>query len=355
MILTKEVKIKLNAQNIKHYRDLGYICNPHDEILIKVEHLSNGSNYKVKVKCDKCENIKELIYNKYIKNISNGGYYSCSNKCSVEKSEEKCLEKYGKKSYTKTNECKEKIKRTKKEKYDNENYNNKEKIKEINLKLYGYENVFQNNDIKEKIKKTKKEKYNDEFFTNREKSKKTCLDRYEVESYTQTQEYKKYMKSLTFDYNIIQEKFKKTCLKRYGVEYPAQNIDIFNKTQKSQLKIKYYKNIRYQGTYELDFLIFCDSIGLLNELTKIYSFNYLYQNKNKIYHPDFYIKKLNLIIEIKSSYYYNLYIEKNICKQNCCIDKNYNFLFIIDKNYDNFIKKLGELNNLNPLIININF
>ena len=51
MILTKEVEIKLNAQNIRHYRNLGYKCNTQDEICVKIEHLSEGSNYKVNVKC----------------------------------------------------------------------------------------------------------------------------------------------------------------------------------------------------------------------------------------------------------------------------------------------------------------
>jgi len=343
MILTKEVEIRLNAQNIRHYRDLGYKCNPHDEICVKIEHLSEGSNYRISVKCDKCGIEKELPYFKYIKNINRGGYYSCSNKCSIEKAEEKCLKNYGIKNYMQTVEFKDKSKNTKKEKYGDENYNNLERMKETCLEKYGAENVFQNNNIKEKSKKTKKEKYNDEFFTNKIKSKKTCLDRYGFESYTQTQKHKNYMKSIIFDYDIIQKKYKKTCLEKYGFEYPAQNIDIYTKTQKSQLKIKYYKNIKYQGTYELDFLILCDNIGILQKLTKIKSLKYTYINKNKIYHPDFFIQELNLIIEIKSEYYYNLYLEKNICKKNSCLDQKYNFIFIIDKKYDEFLEKIKAI------------
>ena len=93
MILTKEVEIKLNAQNIRHYRNLGYKCNTHDEICVKIEHLSEGSNYKVNVKCDKCGKEKKLTYHKYIRNINRGGYYSCSNKCSIEKNEKKMFKK----------------------------------------------------------------------------------------------------------------------------------------------------------------------------------------------------------------------------------------------------------------------
>ena len=62
----------------------------------------------------------------------------------------------------------------------------------------------------------------------------------------------------------LHKKIKVFCaendLKKYGYEYPAQNSDIYIKTQKSQFKVKEYKGIKYQGTYELDFLKFCDNI-----------------------------------------------------------------------------------------------
>ena len=347
MIITKEVKIKINPQNIKHYINLGYVCNPRDEIIIKTEHLSKGSNYKIRVKCDKCGKEKNLIYLKYFENINRGGYYSCSNKCSVEKQENYFLEKYGVKIIFQNENIKNLSKQTKLKKYGDENYNNINKNIKTNLEKYGCENVSSSQIIKNKKKETNLKNWGVEnVFQNediKEKSKQTCLEKYGVKSYTQTDEYKNYIKSLNIDYNVIQEKMKITCLKKYNCEYSAQNIDIFNKTQMIQLKMKYYKDIRYQGTYELDFLIFCDNNNILNELTKIKSLKYFYENKNKIYHPDFFIQKLNLIIEIKSDYYYNLYLEKNLCKQNSCIKQNYDFMFIINKNYDNFIEKVKAI------------
>jgi hypothetical protein len=59
--------------------------------------------------------------------------------------------------------------------------------------------------------------------------------------------------------------------------------------------------------------------------------------KNKIYFPDFYIPKLNLIVEIKSSYFYNLEEEINLTKKSYSELNNYNFIFIIDKDYSNFL------------------
>ena len=147
MIIDKEIEIVLNSQNIKHYWNLGWDCKPNDKIIIPVDNLSKGSNYKINVKCDICDNIKLLIYNKYLKNVENGGFYSCSNKCSVIKYEQKCLYKYGVK------------------------------------------NIFQDENIKNKSKETKRNKYGDENYNNPEKNKKTCVERYGVEYYTMSDEY----------------------------------------------------------------------------------------------------------------------------------------------------------------------
>jgi hypothetical protein len=52
--------------------------------------------------------------------------------------------------------------------------------------------------------------------------------------------------------------------------------------------------------------------------------------------PDFFIENKNLIIEIKSTYYFNLHKEKNILKKNYTISSGYNYLLIVDKDYDEF-------------------
>ena len=142
MILTKEIKIKTNAQNIRHYRDLGYGCNPGDEIIVKVFDLSKGSNYKIKVKCDKCGKEKELTYVKYLKNINNGNYYSCSNKCSNDKCVSYCLNKYGVNNISKCQNIINKIKKTKFKRYGDATYNNIEKCRSTCLERYGCDNFF---------------------------------------------------------------------------------------------------------------------------------------------------------------------------------------------------------------------
>jgi len=68
---------------------------------------------------------------------------------------------------------------------------------------------------------------------------------------------------------------------------------------------------------------------------------YEFNNKEKVYYPDFYYQPLNLIIEIKSSYTFYKDLDKNLIKQKQCLDKGYNFIFIIDKKYDEFEKLLN--------------
>ena len=144
MILDNTIEIKLNAQNIKHYRNFGYICNPGDEIIVKISELSKGSNYKISVMCDLCLSKKELVYHKYLKNINNGGYYSCSNKCSVEKYKNRMLNSYSVENIFQLNSIKDKAKKTKLEKYGDENYNNY--VKAIETKMDNIVNLEKNCD-----------------------------------------------------------------------------------------------------------------------------------------------------------------------------------------------------------------
>jgi hypothetical protein len=46
--------------------------------------------------------------------------------------------------------------------------------------------------------------------------------------------------------------------------------------------------------------------------------------------------KHSIIIEIKSTYTYNKDLEKNIAKQDACVQQGFNFIFIINKDYSNF-------------------
>ncbi len=375
MIIDKNILIKIDRRNVEYYKNINKNIQLRDVIKINVEELQRGSNKKIKVKCDKCGKEKMDKFYSYMNNYENDNIYlcaSCSAKNKVHKIKKTNLEKYGVDCYTKTDEYKERVRLTNLEKYGVENVSQAKEIKvkkkETNLKNWGAENVFQSEEIKKISKKTKKEKYGDENFTNREKSKKTCMKnngvewptqsdkviekrnlnnkkKWGLEHYSQTKEYqdrvketclKKYGKSSYLSTDECQEKSRKTCREKYGVDYPSQNLDI-HKKQFPKMK-KHEIGIKYQGSYEKDFLDLCKKLNLNVSRGKIIKFKY--KNKDKVYFPDYYLEKFNLIVEIKSSYTYELHKELNLAKQKVVKNKGYDFIFIVDKKYDDFLSKI---------------
>lgn len=326
MIKSKEVDILITNRNINYYRD--FIKDIKTGLIsIKIENLYTGSKVKILTECDICNRIKELSYDKYLKNISRGGFYACSNKCAVIKGENTCLKKYG-------------------TKYALQNEVVKENLREYFIDRFGYDNPSKNIEVQNRRDNTMMERFgvktniilpethkkavessmSDESI---KKRSSTMMERFGVDNPTKSKE--------------IYDKIINTNLERFGCEFPAQNSEIFDKTQKAQFKMKIYKDLRYQGTYELDFLKYCEDNKILEKISKIKSIKYNFNGKDKFYHPDFYIKKLNLIVEIKSDYYYKLYLDKNLSKQKSCLDKGYDFMFIINKDYSEFIEKIKTI------------
>jgi hypothetical protein len=128
------------------------------------------------------------------------------------------------------------------------------------------------------------------------------------------------------------EKFKETCLKLYGVESPLQNREIFEKKCKTSKLIKQYKDTKlwYQGSYELDFLE--KYYHKFPDMERGPSIKY----ENGIYFSDFYIPSLNLVVEIKGSYYFKIHNKTIKLKKDATLNKGYNYIMIIDKNYEDF-------------------
>ena len=184
------------------------------------------------------------------------------------------------------------------------------------FKKYGYSSSLKNKEVRERGKKTKKERYDNENYTNMEKMKQTKKEKYGNENYNNP------------------EKNKMTCLEKYGVESVMQNKNLFEKNQRSSFKLKQFRNtnINYRGTYELDFLEhFYDKYRDLQNGPTI---RYIFNNKNKVYFPDFLIPSLNLIIEIKNSYLLKRDKNQIEAKEKATADKGFSYLIIVDKNYE---------------------
>jgi len=285
MILQDSIKIEIKRANVRFYKSK-YNCKVGDVVDISIEDLPNESSNEINVKCDVCGFEKQLSYRKYRKNINRQGYYSCSSRCSTEKKRKTFMDNYGFDNPNKSVEVRNKTKKT-------------------CLEKYGFDNPNKSVEV-------------------RNKTKKTCLEKYNNETYLNS--------------NI----FKANMLQSYGVENPMMSIVVNNNRIKNSFKINDYYLIKYQGKYELDFLIFCKKNHIFVEKPN-FSISYTYLSEEKKYLPDFYISGLNLIIEIKSTYYFNLHKEKNIKKIESVKDNGYNFILILDKNYKEF-KEFYEKN-----------
>jgi len=290
MIINEKICVKL-SKGLKGY--LGDKCTTKvgEMIEINVSDLSKGSNMLITAKCEVCDKIKTLKYRYYIENINNGNYFSCSKKCSAQKRINTNVEKYGVENVSQSNKI-------------------KDKKKESSIEKYGCINPFQSEDVKDKIKKSNLEKYG-------------CINPSQSDK--------------------IKDKIKKSNLEKYGVENPQQNLEIYEKTQKTRLLVKKYKNteLSYQGTYELDFLNkYYDKLKIKKGETIMYNFN----NELKAYHPDFYIEDFNLLVEIKSTYIWELLLDKNLAKVEHLNQNNIKYIIIFDKNYDELEKILTQRN-----------
>jgi hypothetical protein len=190
--------------------------------------------------------------------ISKGYARHCNHECSCKNEEIRkikyenmktaLIEKYGVDNAGKIYGYSDKVKKTKKERYGDENYNNPIKNKETNLKNHNGKHSTGTIEYKEKYKKTVKEKYGVEHHTQsdivKEHNKSTCRERYGVDYAQQNKEIKQ--KGLDTNQeryggvlhgsNILSKKIKETMVERYGVEYSQQNKDIQEKTKKTNLE-----------------------------------------------------------------------------------------------------------------------
>ena len=272
-------------------------------------------------KCKICNNNTEFLV------FSIGYKNCCSKKCTNIYNREKSvggqIKKHGCEIGFGTSYFMEKTEETVKKKYSVNNISQLVKIKkkkeETCLKNHGVKAGFAD---KEKREKTSLEKYGVRYYCNKEKYKQTCLERYGVEHALQN--------------NDIRKKQQNTCEKLYGVKNVMHNKEIYNKAQKNGFISKKYKNtdLWYQGSYELDFLEkYYDKYP---DIKRGPTIRYLFENREKVYYPDFYIPSLNLVIEIKSSYWYKIHKEIILKKGKAVIFDGFNYILILEKDYSTF-------------------
>lgn len=134
------------------------------------------------------------------------------------KNEQTCLQRYGKKHYSQTEEYLDKVKKHNNIKFGKDFYSQTdewlERVKNACNNKFGTDNAFKSNFIKQKIKQTKENKYGNPNYNNRKLAEQTCQKLYGVKNYTQTEECK------------IKSKFTRIS---NGNQYPDNIVDKFLK------------------------------------------------------------------------------------------------------------------------------
>lgn len=284
MIISEEIEIVVSKPNIKFYREK-YKCKVGDKIKINVEDLSSGSEIKIKVCCDVCNLEKDLSYRKYLKNVNKQGYYTCSSKCSRLKVKQTCLTRFGVDNPMKLDIIKTKVQNTCLEKYGDINF--------AKTNLYEH------------------------------KRRNKCLEKYNHPTY------------------VGSEEFKKNMIDSFGLDNPMKSSCLNQKRIKSSFKSDYFGEVKYQGKYELDFLKLCDKLNISIERPG-FSINYFIDGEERKYIPDFFIQNKNLIIEVKSTYFYNLHLMCNIQKKKYTLLSGYEYLLILDRDYVDFLSSVSK-------------
>ncbi len=305
------------------------------------------------------------------------------------------LKKYNSQYFIGSKQFIEISRKSKKEKYGNENYNNIEKQKKTvnsksidekkqiklkteltNLNKYGFTNPSLNNNVKNKIKKTKLEKYGNENYNNSNKQQKTILNKYGIASVSQLDEVKlkkkitsikKYGTNFPWQNKEIKNKLTNIMIKKYGVsnalllkksinkarekmkelygvEFGFQSEEIQKKILKESFKVKEYKfpsgRITMYLGYEniaLDILLNIKNINEKEITTNTDCPTIMWFDKNGIQRkhiPDIFIKNQNKIIEIKSEFTASeCFMENILLKQKYALQNNYIYeIWVIDKN-----------------------
>lgn len=166
--------------------------------------------------------------------------------------------------------------------------------------LYGYRGVNQ-----EKSKITKLERYNDENYNNPTKNIETKIQHfgswenyynYWLESVIESN-YSKYGTSWWQQTDSWKNDLTVVFNNKYGVDRYSQ-LPIWASEVKKLYK---YDGIAFDSLWELQYYIYCKETGK-NIMRSDKSFEYIFENKKRIYHPDFEVD--NKLIEIKGDHFF---------------------------------------------------
>ena len=256
-----------------------------------------------------------------------------------------------------------KIKKTKLERYGNENYNNREKMKKTNIKLFGVDSFSKTNEYKEKTILTNKEKYGCDWVLQnkniKEKSKKTKLERYGNENYVNVDkriETNKGKYGLKYANQTSNDCFKYKIFENEKIfkEYIIQN-NIVNGTQLAKkLNVSPSETCKFIKKYNLNDLMNYTISTPEKEIQNYINQYYKTENNVKLLDGkeiDIYIPEKKIGIEFNGNYWHSEKIISMNYHQNKSLlaeEKGIFLYHIFEYEWNN--KKEQVINQLNNLL-----
>ena len=186
----------------------------------------------------------------------------------IRKSKEAMFNKYGVNHPSKLIDFSDKVKKTKKEKYGDENFNNREKSKSTMLNKYSVDNSMKLESAKSKSKNTKELKYGDKNFNNRTKAKETIKEKYGVDHHLQLsnileKQINTNIEKNNISFNVLSIKSKENLKKKnrelYNADYYFSSLEYKKESWENKIE-------RLQKDLEINNLIFKDGIEKYNKL-----------------------------------------------------------------------------------------
>lgn len=116
MLVTKELKIRIERRNITYYRKLGYNLKVNTSLIIPINILPEGSHTNITVSCDICHKEYDIPYRDYISSHKIHNFDTC-NKCKFHKTKLTNNEKYGSDSPLENKNVMKKFLKTNNERY----------------------------------------------------------------------------------------------------------------------------------------------------------------------------------------------------------------------------------------------
>lgn len=213
----------------------------------------------------------------------------------------------------------EKVKNTVKEKYGVDNIMNVEEFRN-RLSLSLKDTWVKNHDeIVNKIKSTTFERFGVEFAQQcesvKQKQRETIMKNHGVSHYSKT------------------DKFRKDSSNRMMLNNPYNSVDIW---KNNILKVYKSTDLKYQSSYEYDFLEFCEKNQVLHLIKKSPSFRYI--NRESYHFPD-YLYNDCVVIEIKSKWILDIQGGDSTLREKITSVENggvYRYLLLLDKDYLQF-------------------